>query len=151
MFGAGFVMGLVRVPLLVPRLGENFMTVTGTILHTVGIFGVSLSAEYKSFWGLVGVLPIVVCGFAFITPSVTGLISRRSDPERQGEILGLSQSASSLARILGPSLGNVLFAMHPALTYRVASAILLPAIVLAVVGLKRGKDFEAPVVSTQTH
>ena len=126
---------------LVTRVGERMMTITGTLLLGVGIYGVSLCADLKSFWGLIAVLPVVVSGFAFITPSTTALISRRSDPERQGEILGLSQSASSLARILGPYLGNILFERHPALTYQVASVLLIPAFFLALFGLQGGKDF----------
>ena len=39
-------------------------------------------------------------GAPFLTPSVQALISRRSDPERQGEVLGVNQSFSALARIL---------------------------------------------------
>jgi len=33
-------------------------------------------------------LAVSVFGFAFMTPSVQALISRRSDPARQGEVLG---------------------------------------------------------------
>ncbi|QVL34680.1 MFS transporter [Telmatocola sphagniphila] len=50
-------------------------------------------------------LAVTVFGFAFLTPSVQALISRRSDPQRQGEVLGVNQSFSALARILGPLLG----------------------------------------------
>ena len=48
-------------------------------------------------------------GFAFLTPSVQALVSRRSDPARQGEILGVNQSAAALARILGPLVSIPLF------------------------------------------
>lgn len=54
-------------------------------------------------------LTLAVVGFAFLTPSVQALISRRSDPEKQGEILGVNQSASALARIVGPVVGIVLY------------------------------------------
>jgi len=51
---------------------------------------------------LYGGLTVAVMGYAFLTPSAQALISRRTDAERQGEILGVNQSAASLARILGP-------------------------------------------------
>jgi MFS family permease len=44
-----------------------------------------------------------------LTPSAQALVSRRSDPEKQGEILGVNQSASAMARILGPALGPPLY------------------------------------------
>ena len=48
-------------------------------------------------------------GFAFLTPSAQALISRRTDAGRQGEVLGVNQSASALARILGPVMGLGLY------------------------------------------
>lgn len=54
-------------------------------------------------------LTISVVGFAFLTPSAQALISQRADPERQGEILGVNQSCSSLARIFGPIFGLTLY------------------------------------------
>jgi MFS family permease len=63
-------------------------------------------------------LAIAVVGFAFLTPSAQALISRRTDADRQGEILGVNQSASAMARILGPVCGLIL--------YQVTATHLLP-------------------------
>ncbi len=54
-------------------------------------------------------LTCAVVGFALLTPSAQALISRRTPDDRQGEILGVNQSASALARILGPVLGLTLY------------------------------------------
>jgi MFS transporter, DHA1 family, tetracycline resistance protein len=70
-------------------------------------------------------LALGVTGFAFLTPSAQALISKRSDPTRQGEILGVNQSFSALARILGPLAGNVLFAMNHVLPYAVSAVLLV--------------------------
>lgn len=58
---------------------------------------------------LLVVLAVAITGFSFMTPSVQALISRRSDPTRQGEILGVNQSANAMARILGPFTGVELY------------------------------------------
>jgi MFS transporter, DHA1 family, tetracycline resistance protein len=58
---------------------------------------------------LVTSLTAAVVGFAFLTPSAQALVSRRTDPNRQGEILGVNQSAAALARILGPVFGVTLY------------------------------------------
>jgi len=47
-------------------------------------------------------LTCAVVGYAFLTPSAQALISRRTDADHQGEVLGVNQSAASMARILGP-------------------------------------------------
>jgi len=63
-------------------------------------------------WLLAGTmiaLAVAVIGFAFLTPSAQALVSRRAPPDRQGEILGVNQSAAALARIIGPVFGNSLY------------------------------------------
>lgn len=104
---------------LVGRLGELLFLRLGAVLMMVGLFavvGLVLAVHGGHIRGLTPIwslaLPILtlcVCGFAFMTPSVQSLISRRSDPTRQGEVLGVNQSASAMARILGPMLGPTLF------------------------------------------
>jgi predicted MFS family arabinose efflux permease len=54
-------------------------------------------------------LTAAVVGFAFLTPSAQALISRRTSSDRQGEVLGVNQSASAMARILGPIFGITLY------------------------------------------
>jgi MFS family permease len=54
-------------------------------------------------------LTAAVVGFAFLTPSASALISRRTPADRQGEVLGVNQSASAMARIFGPMLGLSLY------------------------------------------
>ena len=78
-------------------------------------------------------LAVAVIGFAFLTPSAQALISRRSDPRTQGEILGVNQSASALARILGPMLGVSLFFATPShiLPYLAGAVLLVVVFLLA--------------------
>jgi MFS family permease len=68
-----------------------------------------------------------------LTPSVQSLISRRSDPARQGEVLGVNQSAAALARILGPVLGLSLFKLTPShvLPYLLGVVLLTLALFLS--------------------
>lgn len=70
-------------------------------------------------------LTVSVVGFAFLTPSAQGLISRRGDPERQGEILGVNQGCSALARILGPIAGLTLYKVDPMLPFIIGGALVL--------------------------
>src|SRR5262249_52916364 len=63
-----------------------------------------------AIWSLaLPVMTLAVTGFAFLTPSVQSLISRRSDPARQGDVLGGEPSAPAPGRILGPLVGPTLF------------------------------------------
>jgi MFS family permease len=107
-----FAQGVLVRKLAAP-LGEVTMTRIGAAAMTVGLAGLGAGVWFNSMAALMGVLPVLVTGFAFLTPSIQSLISRRSPSDVQGAILGLNQSASALARILGPFLGNVVYNLAP--------------------------------------
>jgi MFS family permease len=100
------------------RLTEPPLMAIGIVLMGLGVLslgGVSWSASTHYLEGeallpwMLGALTLAVVGFALLTPSAQALVSRRSDPARQGEVLGVNQSASALARILGPIFGLTLY------------------------------------------
>jgi uncharacterized protein YqgC (DUF456 family) len=72
---------------------------------------------------------------------VAALVSKRADPSRQGEILGVNQSFAALGRILGPFVGSVVFEQHPSrvLPYAVAVGVLLLVVALFPV-VSRGNE-----------
>jgi predicted MFS family arabinose efflux permease len=81
---------------------------------------------------------LAVAGFAFVNPSVSALISKSADPDRQGEVLGVNQSFASLGRILGPFVGSMLFAMNASHTLPyVAAVAVLAGVALLVPRLGR--------------
>lgn len=71
--------------------------------------GSSKPVDLVLLFGTAVALAVAVIGFAFLTPSAQALVSRRAPPDRQGEILGVNQSAAALARIVGPVFGNSLY------------------------------------------
>lgn len=119
---------------LANRLSEVTFMALGIILMALGLVllgGVTWLRDTID-WGSVLALMLVsmtvaVIGFAFLTPSAQALVSRRSDPAKQGEILGVNQSAASLARILGPIFGLSLYKLTPShlLPYLFGAALLL--------------------------
>jgi predicted MFS family arabinose efflux permease len=82
-------------------------------------------------WVLYTAAAVSVFGFAFVNPSVAALISRRTDPARQGEVLGVNQSFTAVGRILGPALGNMVFSTHPSHAVPFVAAVGLLLIVAA--------------------
>jgi DHA1 family tetracycline resistance protein-like MFS transporter len=59
-----------------------------------------------------GILLLASTGFAIgnslVTPTLNAMASRSVNASWQGRVLGVMQSAASLARIIGPVLGGVL-------------------------------------------
>jgi hypothetical protein len=78
-----------------------------------------------------------------MTPSLQSLISRRSDPAKQGGILGVAQSTSALARVVGPVLAVRLFFSGPTLPYWVAMAMMAAGLAVFVLLARGGRDYGA--------
>lgn len=141
----GFVLAIVqgglyrRLALRVPEL--TFMWL-GALLMLTGMAGLAAiawnAAEGERSVGLLiallAILAVAVTGFAFMVPSVQALISRLSDPTKQGEILGVNQSANAVSRIIGPYVGVQLFYLTTThvLPYLFGAALLLVALLLIV-------------------
>jgi DHA1 family tetracycline resistance protein-like MFS transporter len=92
----------------VHRVGEvRFMRI-GIVLMGLLTRDPVATQSWELALAVIGVT-VAVMGFALLTPSLQALISRRSDAAIQGEVLGVNQSASAMARILGPMVGVPLF------------------------------------------
>lgn len=117
---------------LVKMFGDKLLTVIGTALFAVSVFGFTLS-------GTVVLLVIASTGIAIgnslMTPTLNALASKSVNASLQGRVLGVMASVASLARIIGPVLGGLLLSRDPdygshygRTLYWVSSAIMLVAL-----------------------
>jgi DHA1 family tetracycline resistance protein-like MFS transporter len=76
----------------------------------LGLFMTMLAFSMMAMQGPVAWLAVAVTllgfGVGFVNPSVNGSISLMADKSEQGEIMGLSQGLSALARVVGPLVGG---------------------------------------------
>jgi len=114
---------------LVKLFGERSLMISGVLLLLAGLTFVP-SAHSLSV--LLSVVTLLSIGSALTTPSLTSLISKYADPNEQGSTLGVSQSFSSLARVIGPFWGGfILGTAGIAWPFYTGSMMLLIAFVLA--------------------
>jgi hypothetical protein len=133
--------GLVRR--MAGRVSEGWLAAGGALGEIVG-FGIVIAATQAASTPLLFLgLAIVVTGFAFMQPNLQALLSRRSDPARQGLVLGVGQSVSALARILGSALGIPLLFWAWFAPYLAASVLMLLGALLVVAAARSGKDYTA--------
>lgn len=131
---------------LAPRIGEVRLTLLGGITTMLG-FGLLIWAiRSGSLTQLMVASAVEVTGFAFMTPSLQSLISRRSDPAKQGGILGVNQSTSSLARVVGPLIAIPLFTQSAPLPYWTAIGIMVVATAIFALFARTGKDYSTKAV-----
>lgn len=157
----GFGLTIQQVPLFFAYIGLTLSLVQGGIvrrlsgkvsemrLATIGggltMLGFALlawSTTSHHFTGVMIASAIEVAGFSFMTPSLQSLISRRSDPQKQGSILGVSQGVSALARICGPLLAVPLFTIvsHTS-PYYASIGLMVLGILMLLLAASGGRDY----------
>ncbi len=120
---------------LLPKLGEFRMALIGTFLMMTGLGLIGVAATNGGMSLLWYVLPVCVVGFSCTTPSLNSLLSLNTRDDQQGEVLGVGQSVSSLARILGPIAGLSLLEYGRSLPYWMATGLMAVGL-LMVFGLR---------------
>jgi DHA1 family tetracycline resistance protein-like MFS transporter len=132
----GVVLSIVQgglVGRVVRRFGERRLVPPALLTLAAGLV---LIAYARSVFGLFVANGVLAIGMGFNGPALTSLISRRSDPEDQGGILGVSQGLASLARIAGPAWAGLLFDRWGMTSpYISSAALILLACGISMVGL----------------
>jgi multidrug resistance protein len=135
---AGFTQALAQGWLLgrvVTRVGEAALIRLGLAALALGMLPLG---TWRSHAGLFVMLAMVSLGYGLASPSVASLLSRRTARYQQGEVLGVNQSALSLARIFGPLAGGVVYQLlGPAAPY-VGGAIVAVAALALSAGIDTG-------------
>ena len=104
---------------LARRLPERSLVIGGTVALGVGFLWIPFAGAGTR---LLAALALVVAGQGLASPSLLSLISKTVDASVQGETLGVSQSLSAGARVLGPAGGGFIFQHFDAATAYVAAA-----------------------------
>jgi MFS transporter, DHA1 family, tetracycline resistance protein len=119
--------GLVRV--LVPRLGERRLAHAGVLCYVAGLLLVGVAGNSLT----AAALGLLCCGAGMgaFSPSASALASRQSHGGDRGAVMGTYQSATSLARVIGPFIGVPMFELWGANSPFIAAAcITAPAALL---------------------
>jgi len=117
---------------IVRRVGEAQLVLIGLVALAIGMFPMGMVANLDV---LLVLLALVSIGYGLASPSVASLISRGTGQHRQGEVLGVNQSAMSLARIFGPIAGASIYGMMGPPAPYVGGAIVAAAALVLVRGI----------------
>ncbi|HUI29488.1 MAG TPA: MFS transporter [Candidatus Acidoferrales bacterium] len=88
---------------LARRFGEKSLVTAGLAFFVSALVLVPVTRALST---LIVSATLLAVGSAFIAPSLTSLISKYAGTGEQGSTLGVSQSFSSLGRVIGPFLGG---------------------------------------------
>ena len=122
----------------VARLGAGVMAVGFLLIPPAGAVGAPGPLFYTA-------LALLGAGFGMAGPAMIGLASRRAAATVQGRTLGVTQSASSLARIIGPIVaGAVMQAASAEGAFRLSAAMAAGALLLAATLFPRERQTATP-------
>jgi DHA1 family tetracycline resistance protein-like MFS transporter len=91
---------------LTRKFGEAWLVVAGAAFIALGLLGLPFAGSLAAVLVVSG---LIALGMGLFNPTLTSLISRQAGADERGGIIGVSQSASSLARVLGPAIAGPLF------------------------------------------
>jgi DHA1 family tetracycline resistance protein-like MFS transporter len=140
--GLWLYMGLVAVVVqgwlvgrLARRVPERALVIAGTLALGIGLLWIPFAGPVPA---LLAALGLVVGGQGLASPSLASLISKTVDAPVQGEALGVSQSLSAGARVIGPAGGGWVFHRFDASSaYVIAATSALVALALVLIGARR--------------
>ena len=105
--------------------GEKRLFIAGNFLMAIGLLSMPyVPPELFVPLELIG-LVFIAFGSAFFSPTLSSLLTKKSDEDEQGKILGLMQSMGSLARVIGPVTGGFFYGLSLYLPFSVAAGIML--------------------------
>lgn len=136
--------GVVRP--LAKRIPESRLAIAGALIEVVGFGLMAYAASQASLNWLFASLVVIVCGYSCLQPSLYSLLSRWSDPSKQGTVLGVGQSVNAIARIFGSAIGipmlKASFFIPFGMPYFVSAILMFVVAGLILAASKRGQDFE---------
>jgi DHA1 family tetracycline resistance protein-like MFS transporter len=143
-----FYIGLVSAVvqgLIIPKLSRKYspqlLLLVGVSSITIGLAMLGAITSYN-LPALIISSSFIPLGMGFSIASINTLVSLRASADRQGSALGVTQSVSGIAQIIGPAFGASIFGYGVSvglngLPFIIAAAIALPAIAMSMGFLKR--------------
>ncbi|MCU1484634.1 MAG: hypothetical protein JWN67_1380 [Actinomycetia bacterium] len=120
---------------VVARYGELATVRGGLAVNVVGFLLLAVADN----WGVLSVaLVLITAGQGLLSPALTSMVAGGARHDRRGRVLGLQQSASALARVVGPIFGTFLFG-HVALGAPYAAGAVLAVIAVVMTAGLRGE------------
>lgn len=136
---SALVQGLL-VERIAKRFGETEMLVIGLILLMAGLFAIPfLQDDLFIPYELIS-LALIALANGFLNPALMSLVTRVADPSELGHLTGVFQSFGSLGRIIGPSIGGILYGLSFYLPYVSGAGLLVIALYMAL-KIKKSRVF----------
>ena len=128
----------------IKKFGEYRTLLIGLSLSVLGLISITLT---DNLWFYLAFYYILNLGLSLCFPTFNALIAQNAHPERQGAVMGISESINSLALALFPVLGAAIYGLIGYHMYYFMALLPLVGLIIAIV---RGKSDLAKTIEEET-
>lgn len=118
----------------IKRFGEYRTLLIGLALSAIGLFCITLTTNLGFFIAFYYILNL---GLSLSFPTFNALISIHANPQKQGEVMGISESINSLSMALFPVVSAALYGWFGEHLYYFVSALPFVALLIAIGAMKK--------------
>jgi len=118
------------------RFGEANLVTAGAAVIALGLISLPFCTVW---WSVLAASGLLAVGMALLSPAMNSLISQQAAEDERGGVLGVSQSAQSLARILGPALAGAVYTLVGRNGPYFVSALVMAGVVVLALQIPRGR------------
>lgn len=119
---------------VISKIGEFPTLIVGLVLSSIGMVSLLFTQD---MWLYIGFYYILNLGVSLVFPTFNALLSIHADPEKQGEVMGISESINSLCMAVFPFVAAYLYGIWHYNIYYFIALIPLTALIIGIVGIKR--------------
>jgi MFS family permease len=135
---------------LMNRFGEEIVIIGGLLISAAGLILMLLPGNVSFIPGDIGLVVGCICvvgvGSGLVFPGLNTIISRRTDEQNQGVVMGTMSSYGNFGRILGTPIAGYTYVINIAIPYLLSAAILAAnSLGIVLMMLRSQKKDQAPV------
>ncbi len=133
----GIVMQMFLLKPLLKRISERRAILLSIMMTALSLILIAVSTNIPL---LLIAITLLAVGNSISNPVLTGLISKKTPAHEQGNIMGVNQSVGSVARLIGPVAGTVMYSkINTHAPYYIAAGTLVLTAIFSIRHL-RGKN-----------
>lgn len=125
--------------LFVRKFGELNTLILGLTCATLGLFSITMTTN---LWAFIAFYYVMNLGLSLSFPTFNALIAIHADTDKQGEIMGISESINSFTMALFPVIAATLYGIIGEHLYHFMAILPLTGLIIALVGLKKAEKAE---------
>lgn len=130
----GVLIQLFLLKRILLKLPEKTIVTIGIFLMAIALALIALSNNMNTVFVAITFLAF---GNSITNPVLSGLLSKLSPGDEQGNILGISQSIASISRLIGPLLGTFIYgAFGPRVPYYFSTSLMAVTVIFSIFFLK---------------